>query len=37
MLINFNGKLPAGTYFVRALDLRGQRTISATFIVPGAH
>jgi hypothetical protein len=36
MLINFSNKLSAGTYFVRALDLRGQRTISATFIVLGA-
>jgi hypothetical protein len=37
MLINFSNKLSAGTYFIRALDLRGQRTISATFIVLGAH
>jgi hypothetical protein len=36
MLINFREKLAAGTYFVRALDLRGQHTISATFIVPAA-
>jgi hypothetical protein len=36
MLINFSNKLSAGTYFIRALDLRGQRTISATFIVLGA-
>jgi hypothetical protein len=37
MFIPFKGKLSAGTYFIRALDLRGQRTVSATFIVPGAH
>lgn len=36
MFIPFKGKISAGTYFVRALDLRRQRTISATFIVPGA-
>lgn len=37
MLINFRNKMSPGTYFVRALDLRGQRTCSASFIVPGAH
>jgi hypothetical protein len=34
MTVNFRNRLAAGTYFVRAIDLRGQRSISATFLVP---
>ncbi|HET6253468.1 MAG TPA: T9SS type A sorting domain-containing protein [Puia sp.] len=34
MTVNFQNRLAAGTYFVHAVDLRGQRTISSTFIVP---
>jgi hypothetical protein len=34
MTVNFRNRLAAGTYFVRALDLRGQRSISTTFLVP---
>jgi hypothetical protein len=34
MTVNFINRLAAGTYFVRAIDLRGQRSISATFLVP---
>ncbi|HUB61207.1 MAG TPA: T9SS type A sorting domain-containing protein [Puia sp.] len=34
MTVNFQSKLPAGTYFVHAIDLRGQRSISTTFLVP---
>jgi hypothetical protein len=37
MQINFLQKLSAGTYFVRATDLRGQRFYSASFIVTGAN
>lgn len=34
MTVNFQNRLAAGTYFVRAIDLRGQRSIAATFLVP---
>jgi hypothetical protein len=34
MTVNFANRMAAGTYFVRAVDLRGQRSISATFLVP---
>jgi Secretion system C-terminal sorting domain len=34
MTVNFANRLAAGTYFVRAVDLRGQRSIAATFLVP---
>jgi len=34
MTVNFRNRLAAGTYFVRATDLRGQRSISATFLIP---
>jgi hypothetical protein len=34
MTVNFQNRLAAGTYFVRATDLRGQRSISAAFLVP---
>ena len=34
MTVNFQNRLAAGTYFVRAIDLRGQRSISSTFLVP---
>jgi hypothetical protein len=36
MTVNFRNRLAAGTYFVRAIDLRGQRSISATFLVPAS-
>jgi hypothetical protein len=34
MTVNFENRLAAGTYFVRAVDLRGQRSMAATFLVP---
>lgn len=34
MTVNFRNKLAAGTYFVHAIDLHSQRTISAAFLVP---
>ena len=34
MTVNFQNKLAAGTYFVRATDLKGKRKISSTFIIP---
>lgn len=34
MTVNFQNRLAAGTYFVHAIDLRGQRSISTTFVVP---
>jgi Secretion system C-terminal sorting domain len=34
MTVNFRNRLAAGTYFVRAFDLRGQRSISASFLIP---
>ncbi len=34
MTVNFQNRLAAGTYFVRAVDLRGQRSIASTFLVP---
>jgi hypothetical protein len=34
MTVNFHSRMAAGTYFVRATDLRGQQTITSTFIVP---
>jgi hypothetical protein len=36
MTVNFQNRLAAGTYFIRATDLRGQRRISATFLVPAS-
>jgi len=36
MTVNFQNRLAAGTYFIRATDLRGQRRISTTFLVPGS-
>jgi hypothetical protein len=35
ILITFQDKLPAGTYFVRATDLHGHRASSASFVVAG--
>jgi Secretion system C-terminal sorting domain len=37
MQVDFRQKLSAGTYFVRATDLRGQRFYSASFLVTGSH
>lgn len=37
MQINFRQKLSAGTYFVRATELRGQRFYTASFLVTGSH
>ncbi len=37
MHLSFKTKLPAGTYFVRALDLRGQKNVTSSFIVTGAN
>ncbi|HLX66972.1 MAG TPA: T9SS type A sorting domain-containing protein, partial [Puia sp.] len=34
MTVNFQSRLAAGTYFIRAIDLRGQRRITTTFLVP---
>jgi hypothetical protein len=34
MTINFQNRLAAGTYFLHAVDLRGGRSISTTFLVP---
>jgi hypothetical protein len=34
MTVNFPNRLAAGTYFVRAVDLRGQRSIASSFLVP---
>jgi hypothetical protein len=34
MTVNFQNRLAAGTYFVRAVDLRGHRSIASTFLVP---
>jgi hypothetical protein len=34
MTVNFRNRLAAGTYFVRAVDLRGQRSIASSFLVP---
>jgi hypothetical protein len=36
MTVNFQNRLAAGTYFLHATDLRGQRSISTTFLVPGS-
>jgi hypothetical protein len=36
MTVNFRNRLAAGTYFVRAIDLRGEKSISASFIVPAS-
>ena len=33
--VNFRNRMSAGTYFVRAFDLRGQRNFTASFIVSG--
>jgi hypothetical protein len=35
MHLSFRGKMSAGTYFVRALDLRGQKSYTSSFIVIG--
>jgi hypothetical protein len=34
MTVNFRNRLAAGTYFIRAIDLRGQQQISSSFLVP---
>jgi hypothetical protein len=34
MTVNFQNRMAAGTYFVRATDLRGQRSVTSTFLVP---
>ena len=34
MTVNFQNKLAAGTYFVRATDLKGNRKITSSFIIP---
>jgi hypothetical protein len=34
MTVNFQNRMAAGTYFVRATDLRGQKTVTSRFIVP---
>lgn len=34
MTVNFQNRLAAGTYIVHAIDLRGQRVISTTFLIP---
>jgi hypothetical protein len=34
MTVNFQNKLAAGAYFVRATDLRGKNTVMSTFIIP---
>ncbi|HEV2353708.1 MAG TPA: T9SS type A sorting domain-containing protein, partial [Puia sp.] len=34
MTVNFQNKLAAGTYFVRATDLAGKNTVMSSFIVP---
>jgi hypothetical protein len=34
MTVNFQNKLASGSYFVRATDLKGKQSVSATFIVP---
>jgi hypothetical protein len=36
MTVNFQNRLAAGAYFIRAIDLRGQRSISTTFVVAGS-
>ena len=36
MTVNFQSRMAAGTYFIRATDLQGQRRISTTFLVPGS-
>jgi hypothetical protein len=33
--VNFRSKLAAGTYLVRATDLRGQKALAASFVVVG--
>lgn len=35
MRVNFRTRMSAGTYFVRAFDLRGQRNFTTSFIVSG--
>ncbi|WP_431213330.1 T9SS type A sorting domain-containing protein [Puia sp. P3] len=35
MRVNFRSRMSAGTYFVRAFDLRGQRNFTSSFIVTG--
>jgi hypothetical protein len=35
MRVNFRNRMSAGTYFVRAFDLRGQRNFTTSFIVSG--
>jgi hypothetical protein len=37
MHLNFRTKMSAGTYFVRALDLRGQKGFTSSFIVTGGN
>lgn len=35
--VNFRSKLSAGTYLVRATDLRGQKALTGSFVVLAAH
>ena len=37
MHLSFRTKMSAGTYFVRALDLRGQKSFTSSFIVTGTN
>lgn len=37
MHLSFRTKMSAGTYFVRALDLRGQKSFTSSFIVTGSN
>ena len=37
MHLSFRTKMSAGTYFVRVLDLRGQKSFTSSFIVTGAN
>lgn len=34
MTVNFRNRMAAGTYFIRATDMRGQHTSTASFLVP---
>jgi Secretion system C-terminal sorting domain len=34
MTVNFRNRMAAGTYFVRATDTRGQRSLSTSFLIP---
>ena len=37
MHLSFRTRMSAGTYFVRALDLRGQKSLTGSFIVAGTN